>query len=131
MHTHTHTANTFKFTLQPMTNLISIPPNQLNTSPQTISSQVLQKQQQQLRSMHPNMLAQQQHIINATNVHQVEFRHPNSANVILQQNQMQQFQPVSGAKTNRHQITIKLNTFLYNFGLIHFYCSSNSLRNSK
>lgn len=83
-----------------MTNLISIPPNQLNTSPQTIPAQVLQKQQQ-MRSMHPNMLAQQQHqhIINTSNVvHQVEFRQPVSANVVLQQNQMQHFQPVSGGK---------------------------------
>lgn len=93
----------FAFVLQPMTNLISIPPNQLNTSPQNITAQVLQKQQQQhaMRSMHPNMLAQQQqqqqqHIINTSNVHQVEFRQPVSANVVLQQNQMQQFQPVCG-----------------------------------
>lgn len=87
----------FTFILQPM-----IPPNQLNTSPQNIPAQVLQKQQQ-MRSMHPNMMAQQQqqqqHIINTSNVHQVEFRQPISANIVLPQNQMQQFQPVCGNET--------------------------------
>lgn len=84
--------------------MISIPPNQMNTSPQTIPAQVVLQKQQQIRAMHPNMIAQQQqqqqqqHMLGA-NIHQVEFRQPASANVVLQQNQiqpnqMQQFQQV-------------------------------------
>ncbi|XP_055300102.1 putative mediator of RNA polymerase II transcription subunit 26 isoform X2 [Sitodiplosis mosellana] len=84
----------------PMANMISIPPNQINTSPQTIPAQVVLQKQQQMRAMHPNMVAQQQHqhqqqppqqqqqMIGA-NIHQVEFRQPAPANIILQQNQMQ------------------------------------------
>ena len=90
--------------MQPMANMISIPPNQMNTSPQTIPAQVVLQKQQQMRAMHPNMVAQQhqqhpqqtppqQQMIGA-NIHQVEFRQPTPANIILQQNQMQQFQQV-------------------------------------
>lgn len=105
-----------------MTNLISIPPNQLNTSPQNITAQVLQKQQQQqMRSMHPNMLAQQQqqHLINTSNVHQVGFRQPVSANVVLQQNQMQQFQPVRKSIKLFILKTIKSNKQLINAFFSH------------
>lgn len=83
-----------------MANMIAIPPNQMTTSPQTIPAQVvLQKQQQQMRAMHPNMIAQQQQII-GTNMHQLEFRQPAPANVVLQPNQLQsnqihQFQQVN------------------------------------
>lgn len=82
-----------------MANMISIPPNQMNTSPQTIPAQVVLQKQQQIRAMHPNMVAQQQQMIGA-NMHQVEFRQPAPANVVLQpnqmqSNQMQQFQQVS------------------------------------
>lgn len=78
--------------------MISIPSNQMNASPQTIPAQVVLQKQQQIRAMHPNMVAQQQMI--GVNLHQVEFRQPAPANVVLQQNQMQpnqmqQFQPVS------------------------------------
>ena len=88
--------------------MISIPPNQLNTSQQAIPAQILQKQQQ-MRSIPPNMLnqqqqQQQQHMINTSNVHQVEFRQPVSANIVLQPNQMQQFQPVSDSKINENVI---------------------------
>lgn len=84
-----------------MANMISIPPNPMITSPQTqtIPAQVvLQKQQQQMRSMHPNMVAQQQQMIGA-NMHQMEFRQPAPANILLSPNQMQpnqmpQFQQV-------------------------------------
>lgn len=81
-----------------MANMISIPPNQMNTSPQTIPAQVVLQKQQQLRAMHPNMQQQQQMI--GANIHQVEFRQPAPANIILQQNQlqpnqMQQFQQVN------------------------------------
>lgn len=81
----------------------------MNTSPQTIPAQVVLKQQQ-MRAMHPNMVAQpqqppqaqqqqQQQMIGA-NLHQVEFRQPAPANIVLQQNQMQpnqmqQFQQVN------------------------------------
>lgn len=80
----------------------------MNTSPQTIPAQVVLQKQQQMRAMHPNMVAQQhpqhqqptppqqqqqQQMIGA-NIHQIEFRQPAPANIILQQNQMQQFQQV-------------------------------------
>lgn len=75
-----------------MANMISIPPNQINTSPQTIPAQVVLQKQQQMRAMHPNMIG--------ANLHQVEFRQPAPANITLQQNQMQsnqmqQFQQVN------------------------------------
>lgn len=85
-----------------MANLIAIPPNQMTTSPQTIPAQVVLQKHQQMRAMHPNMIAQQQQMIGA-NMHQVEFRQPAPAstptNVALQPNQMQpnqmhQFQQV-------------------------------------
>lgn len=80
----------------------------MNTSPQTIPAQVVLQKQQQIRAMHPNMVAaqhqQQQQMIGA-NMHQVEFRQPAPANVVLQQNQMQpnpmqQFQQVSHTAQN-------------------------------
>lgn len=91
--------------MQPMANMISIPPNQMNTSPQTIPAQIVLQKQQQMRAMHPNMVAQQQQppqqqMIGA-NIHQVEFRQPAPANIVLQQqnqmqpNHMQQFQQVN------------------------------------
>lgn len=77
-----------------MANMISIPPNQMNTSPQTIPAQVVMQKQQQMRAMHPNMVVQQQQQMIGANMHQVEFRQPAPANVVLQQNQMQPFQQV-------------------------------------
>lgn len=91
--------------------MISMSSNQMNTSPQTIPTQIVLQKQQQIRAMHPNVVAQQQHhqhqhqqpqsqqIIGA-NLHSVEFRQPAPANVVLQQNQiqpsqMQQFQQVN------------------------------------
>lgn len=102
--------------------MISMPSNQMNTSPQTIPTQIVLQKQQQTRAMHPNVVAQQQHqhqhqqpqsqpIIGA-NLHSVEFRQPAPANVVLQQNQiqpsqMQQFQQVIRC----YKITKKYQSF--------------------
>lgn len=99
--------------------MISLPPNQMNTSPQTIPAQVVLQKQQQIRGMHPNMVAaqHQQQMIGA-NMHQVEFRQPAPANVVLQQNQMQQFQQVNHATQShiefqRHQCAHNCVLFEY------------------
>lgn len=97
----------FFFNFQPMsTNMIPMQPNQMNTSPQTIPAQVVLQKQQQMRGMHPNMVAQQMMNASTANVQvntpnanigirQIEFRQPGPSNVVLQPNQMQQFQQVN------------------------------------
>lgn len=92
------------------TNMIPMQSNQMNTLPQTIPAQVIlqkqQQQQQQMRGMIPNMVAQQMMNASTANVQmntpnanigirQMEFRQPGPSNVVLQPNQMQQFQPVN------------------------------------
>lgn len=99
-----------------MANMISIPPNQMNTSPQTIPAQVVMQKQQQIRTLHPNMVAQQQLI--GANMHQVEFRQPAPASVVLQQNQMQtnqmqQFQPVNN--TINYHLKFQITNFVFFF----------------
>lgn len=98
----------------------------MNATPQTIPAQVvLQKQQQQIRAMHPNMVAQQQMI--GANLHQVEFRQPAPANVVLQQNQMQPNQQLQQFQVNsirekihlRIQVTVLTRLFIYRFYFIH------------
>lgn len=112
-----------------MTNMISIPSNQMNATPQTIPAQVvLQKQQQQIRAMHPNMVAQQQMI--GSNLHQVEFRQPAPANVVLQQNQMQPNQQLQQFQVNSIRGTILTRLLIQRFYFIHSMCSHSSLSRS-
>lgn len=68
--------------------MIQMSPNQL-TSTQGMPTQIV-LQKHQMRATHPNIMNQQQII--ATNMRQVEFRQSTPANVVMQPNQVQQFQ---------------------------------------